>query len=308
MPGVGKDSSLKTNIVAITVVAALLVGGVGFVGYQIRSSLRKEIYGTPRGEVGESTPADYNLEYEEVEFFSENTKEDELRLKGWFVDGRSENCIILAPGKGQTRWNLLEFAPFLYEAGYDVLLFDPQGRGESEGEAWGFGYFESRDLVNAVEYLKEVRNVENVGLLGRSAGGTASLIAGLESPKVDAIVADSAFASIKLASESYGGYEDNPLFDLLFPLYGLGANQTLGTDVIQKTNLEKRIANLRRPVFFIHGKSNEVLYPKNTKLLHTNKPGEKRLWMPDGVGHVGGFEEQRQEYKERVLDFYGAKL
>lgn len=303
-----KGSRRKLNVVAIALIAALLVGGLGFIGYQIRNSLHQEIYETPRGEVEETTPSDLGLDYEPVEFYSDNTKEDELKIKGWFIDGQSEDCVILAPGKGQTRWELLDFAPFIHDAGYDVLLFDPQGRGKSEGERWGFGYFESRDIANAVQHLEENYGVQNYGLLGRSAGGTATLLAALNSREVDAVIADSPFASIKLASESYGNYENNPLFDALFPLYGLGANQSLEMDIIQKTNLKERITDLKKPAFFIHGTEDDVIYPKNSELLHENKPGKKRLWMPEGVGHVGGFDDRPDKYKEKVIEFFDSNL
>ncbi|MCF7891127.1 alpha/beta hydrolase [Candidatus Bipolaricaulota bacterium] len=307
-PKNANNSHARFNIVIISLVAALLVGGLGFVSYQIKTSLDQEIYGTPRGEVGQKDPSDLGYDYEPIEFTSSNTTKEELTIAGWFVDGSSNDCIILAPGKGRSRWELLDFVPFLHEAGYDLLLFDPQGRGKSEGEKWGFGYFESQDIVNAVQYLEETRDVEDIGLLGRSAGASASLMAALETEKVDAVVADSPFASIKLASESYGNYENNPLFDILFPLYGLGANQALHTDIIKKTDLKERIDNLRKPVFFIHGEADQVLYPKNTKVLHENKPGEKELWTPEEVGHVGGFEDKPEEYRSRVLGFFGDRI
>lgn len=309
MPPKNKNSShARFNIVAISLVAALLVGGLGFVSYQIKTSLDQEIYGTPRGEVGQDSPSDLGYDYEPIEFTSSNTTVEELTISGWFIGGRTNDCIILAPGKGQSRWKLLDYVPFLHEAGYDVLLFDPQGRGKSEGEKWGFGYFESRDIVNAVQYLEENHGVEDIGLLGRSAGASASLMAALETEKVDAVVADSPFASIKLASESYGDYENNPLFDLLFPLYGLGANQALDTDIIEKTDLTEKISGLQKPVFFIHGEEDQVIYPKNTKVLHENKPGEKRLWSPEEVGHVEGFEERPEEYKSRVAGFFEERI
>ena len=308
MVGKNGEGSIKFNMLVVPLIAALLVGGFGFVNYQIKSSLDREIYGTPRGEVGEEDPSDLGLDYEQVQFTSSNTTEEKLKLYGWFIEGSSDKCIILAPGKGQNRWKLFDYVPFLHEAGYDLLLFDPQGRGKSEGEEWAFGYFESRDIINAAKHLEESYQIQDVGLLGRSAGATASLIAAIDSEKIDAVVADSPFASIKLASESYGGYENNPLFDLLFPLYGLGANQMLETDIIEKTDLTERIKNLRKPVFFIHGDGDEVLYPKNTKVLYESKPAEKQLWTPEGVGHVGGFEEREQEYRQRVVNFFDSNL
>lgn len=301
-------SRSKLNIVAISILAALLVSGLGFVSYQIKTSLDQEIYGTPRGEVGQKNPSDLGYDYESIEFTSSNTTEKKLTISGWFIEGSSDDCIILAPGKGQSRWELLDYVPFLHEAGYDILLFDPQGRGKSEGEKWGFGYFESRDLVNAVQYLEENHSVQDVGLLGRSAGATASLMAALDSEKIDAVIADCPFASIKLASESYGDYENNPLFDLLFPLYGLGANRALDTNIINKTDLTERISNLRQPVFFIHGQADQVIYPKNTKVLYKEKPGEKNIWNPEGVDHVGGFGEMSEEYERKVVGFFDEQL
>ncbi|MFB6291247.1 MAG: alpha/beta hydrolase [Candidatus Bipolaricaulia bacterium] len=294
--------------IVVPILAIILVGGLGFVGYQIKSALDREIYGTPRGEVGDKDPSDLGLDYEPIEFTSSNTTEDNLVISGWFIDGNTDDCIILAPGKGQSRWKLFDYITFLHEAGYDLLLFDPQGRGKSEGEKWGFGYFESRDIVNGIQYIEENYQVESIGILGRSAGATAALIAALDSEKVDAVVADSPFASIKLASESYGGYEDNPLFDILFPLYGFGANRMLNTDIVKKTDLTDRITNLRAPVFFIHGNDDQALYPKNSKVLYENKAGKKKLWTPEGVGHVEGFEERTEDYKKKVISFFDKQL
>lgn len=301
-------SRTRFYIIVASLLAIILVGGLGFVGYQIKTALDREIYGTPGGEVGDKDPSDLGLDYESIEFTSKNTTKDNLTIYGWFIDGDTDKCIILAPGKGQSRWKLFDYIPFLHKAGYDLLMFDPQGRGKSEGKKWAFGYFESRDIVNGVRFLEENYQIENIGILGRSAGATAGLIAAIDSGKVDAVVADSPFASIKLASESYGNYENNPLFDLLFPVYGFGANRMLNTDVVKKTDLTERISNLQTPVFFIHGDNDQGLYPKNSKVLYENKQGEKKLWTPEGVGHVGGFEERPKEYKDKILSFFDKQL
>lgn len=303
-----KFSRIRFNVVVISIIAALVLGGAGFVGYQVKSSLDKEIYGTPRGEIGKRNPSGLGLDYEKIKFTSSNTTEDNLTIYGWFINGKTDHCIILAPGKGQSRWKLFDYIPFLHDAGYDVLMFDPQGRGKSEGKKWGFGYFESRDIINGIQYLGENYGIEDVGILGRSAGATAALIAAIDNKKVKAVVADCPFASIKLASESYGNYENNPLFDLLFPLYGFGANQMLDTDIIEKTDLTERISDLENPVFFIHGEDDQVLYTKNSKLLYKHKPGKKKLWTPGDIGHVEGFEERPKVYKEKILSFFEKQL
>ena len=42
--------------------------------------------------------------------------------------------------------------------------------------------------------------------------------------------------------------------------------------------------------------------------LYDNKTGEKELWMPEDVGHVGGFEEKPEEYKGNIIRFFDEQL
>lgn len=299
-----KGGKGKLFLSAVTVVLLGLLVGAGFLGFQIKTALEGEIYGTPRGEIESRTPENFGLSYDRVQFESQNN----LTVKGWFIDGSTDTCIILAPGKGQNRWTLLDYAPFLHQAGYDLLLFDPRGAGRSEGKRWGFGYLESRDVLESIRFLKAEYSLESIGVLGRSAGATAALIAALEGTQIDAVVADSPFASIKLASESYGNYKNNPLFDIVFPLYSLGANQMLGVDVNAKSNLQRRIGELEIPVLFIHGKEDEVLFPKNSRILYQKKPDPRKLWMVDGAGHVDAFDQKPEKYKDSVIRFFDSHL
>lgn len=217
-------------------------------------------------------------------------------------------CIILAPGKGRTRSDFLPLTPELHDAGYGLMMFDPRSTGESEGDKWGFGYFESRDILAGIKFLKSNYGCERFGLLGVSTGASASLMAALTSKDVSAVVSDSAFASIQLAAESYGNYGTKPFFRLTFPLYMFGAKRMLGIDIAEKTDLKERVKSLKTPVMFIHGDGDQLIGVKNARVLYENKPEIKELWVARGAGHGRTFEMYSEEYLVRVIDFFDTYL
>lgn len=301
MPNIFQEES-KLRVTLVPILALGLLAGTGFLGKQIWDRINSDILNHPRGEIREETPESHGLEYDEVKF---KTGSD-ITLKGWYVPARKgdrNDCVILAPGKGENRWAMLKYAPFLSDAGFDVLLFDPRSTGLSEGNRYGFGYFESKDLVNAAEYLVEEKNVEGVALFGRSAGATASLLATREDDTIEAVVADSPYANLKLASKDFGSYSSDLTLQLFFPVYMFAARLTLGVDIYQETNLLKKIEDVESPVFYIHGLEDEGVGYQNSEKLYESKDQPKRLWLVPETGHVETFENKRDEYRKKVVNF-----
>jgi len=281
--------------------------GTGRALYDISVAINGQVYNTPRGQVGKLTPGDWDLPFEDVSF---KTNED-LTIKGWFVDKKgTSRAVILAPGRGTNRWDILRDAPVrhLYENDFDVLLFDPRSTGESEGSRYGFGYFESQDIANAVKFLKEEKGETTVGVWGGSAGASAAIIAGVESSGIDAIVADSPYANLKIAASRYGKEEEDKLMQIFFPFYMGVARFTLNFDVYEKTDISTRVKNLDVPLFLIHGLEDKALDPVNSQLIYENAEGPKRLWLVEGAWHVGAHEIYPEEYQRRVSSFFESYL
>lgn len=90
----------------------------------------------------------------------------------------------MAPGKGRTKADFLNLSPSLHERGYDLLLFDPRNTGESEGDKWGFGYFESRDILAGIEFSRQEYGDDSFGVLGVSTGASAALMAALTTDEI----------------------------------------------------------------------------------------------------------------------------
>ena len=297
----GKKAKLRITLVPILALGLLV--GTGFLGKKIWDRIDRDIYNHPRGDVTEKTPGDYGLDYNQVDFKTGN----DLTLEGWYVraeKNEKNDCVILAPGKTENRWDMLKYAPFLVEAGFDVLLFDPRSTGLSEGKRYGFGYYESKDIVNGAEYVLEEKGVGDVAVLGRSAGATASLLAAEESDSIEAVVADSPFANLKLASKDFGSYSSDLTLQLFFPVYMWAAKLALGVDIYAETNALKSIDDLETPVFLIHGLEDEGVGYQNTEKLYEKKSRPKKLWLVPETDHVKAFETEKEEYRRKVVSFF----
>jgi predicted alpha/beta-fold hydrolase len=70
-----------------------------------------------------TTPAQYGLEYEEVNFNSEG---DKIPLSGWLVNPSGRPTVVILHGSGSNRANFInmEVSKALVAHGYSVFLFD----------------------------------------------------------------------------------------------------------------------------------------------------------------------------------------
>ncbi len=290
---------MKLTLTLTLVLVSL--AGVGFLGANIWQKLDKAIYTHGRGAITDDTPRYFDLPYEDVKF---KTSRD-ITIRGWYVPGRlNDEAIILVPGLGGTRWSMLWHVPFLVDAGYNVLLFDPRSTGLSGGSRYGFGYFESKDIQHAIDFLTEIKGTSEIGLLGRSAGATASLLAALRDDRIAAVVADSPYANLRLAADDFGSYSHDRLLHALFPVYMFSARLALGVNIYRETNILKRIDELDTPTFFIHGLQDTGIGHRNSERLYEHKLPPKRLWLVPKTNHIAAFENYPGEYKQRIIDFF----
>lgn len=295
---------MKSDRQIIRVPLGVLIAAVLLLGYlwlygQINAKLDEEIFHQPRGEIP-GTPADRGLPYENVSF----PTAEGLILRGWLIPGSPDKAIILASGYTDTRWNVLKYAPFLQRAGFTLLLFDPRGTGESDGKLYAFGAYEPEDIHSAIKYLQS-KNYKKIGLLGHSNGATAALIAASQDEDILAVVADSAFANLRLAAKS--AEREDLLLQLLFPLYNRVARARLGFDLFRRTNALRVIKGVSH-VLFIHGLADDYVAPENSVLLYERAGEPKELWLVPKAKHVESFDTQPEEYARRVSEFFARYL
>ena len=140
----------------------------------------------------ETSPATYQLDYENISF----TARDGFTLRGWFIPALNPHgTIIICHGYTGECSPDLEYAPMFHQHHYNTLYFDFRGHGMSDGNYTSLVYYERRDLLAALDFLR-ARGIERVGLYGLSMGGAIALATASLSQLVVGVLSDCAFAEL----------------------------------------------------------------------------------------------------------------
>ncbi|MEI6046928.1 MAG: alpha/beta hydrolase [Chloroflexota bacterium] len=255
-----------------------------------------------------STPADYGLTYEEVNFPS--AAKDHLTMRGWWIPNpASDKAIIVVHGREQSRMERLYLSKDLWNMGYNLLLFDLRGHGASDGNLYFYGQYESWDTVGAFSFVKNKGLVaENVGLYGVSMGAAASLLALGHSSEIKTVFSDSSYADFgQLATERMPIEKGLPAFFLpgIFM-----AGQILLDFNVAELRPEQVLRTLHdRRIFLVHSKADAMIPVADFYRL--KEAGGNNIvgsWLLEGADHTQGVTLYQQEYLKQFETFFKASL
>ena len=146
----------------------------------------------------EDHPTDYGLEYEDVEFVS---RKGDVTLMGWYLPSPGcEASVIHVHGisSNRTSREATRIAAHLVEECFNVLLFDLRAHGTSGGARITGGIDEAQDVLGAYDYLQSRgSHPHRIGVLGRSMGAGAAVLAAAAEPGIRTLVLDSTYAEGK---------------------------------------------------------------------------------------------------------------
>lgn len=245
------------------------------------------------------TPADLNLEYENVSF----STADDLTLRGWFIPVKSGNAktIILLHGYPADKGDILPAMVFLNRA-YNLFLFDFRYLGASDGRYSTAGAKEVEDLLAALRFLR-ARGIKEVGVWGFSMGGAVALMAAPQAPEIKAVVSESAYARLDLLAQ---GLYRIPM--LKYPLGAMTlawAKIILGIDakdVAPHASAEK----ISIPVLLIHSRNDDVIPFEHAIGLQEamSKNSRAEFWFEDNLAHG----RLGEEYEKRIDEFFAKNM
>jgi fermentation-respiration switch protein FrsA (DUF1100 family) len=252
------------------------------------------------------SPANYELTAEAAEFRAG----DGVTLRGWYIPaGDSLKTVIVCSGANGSLDADMHVAPWLHEAGFNVLLFNWRAHGDSEGEVVTLGFNERYDLIAAVRFAK-LKGAERVGVLGFSMGGTVAVAAAAVYEDVNAVVADSPF--VYVLSAVAGGLIERGVPEglsfLLARVFVITAclRTRLNLFDIDLVRWIQRVAP--RPLLLIFGEQ-DVIVPKSEVDVLFARAGEpKEVWRVPEAAHRNIHVRQPEEYRRRILDFFNRHL
>jgi fermentation-respiration switch protein FrsA (DUF1100 family) len=312
-----KSRRTRKFIVAFLIMMEVLILSYVGISFFIATQLA---YAQPKAIT--ETPAELGLNYRDVSFPS---RQDHLLLRGWFMPGvlpngqlTTERTIIMVHGLHSNREaleaGLLNLSATLVHKGFAILVFDFRGHGESAPAPLSMGYFEQRDILGAVDFLRtgplsypELGHPHAIGGWGISMGGATMLLAAAREPAIRGVVADSAYAALVPLLQ-----KDSALPGLFIPsvilamrlLYGINFDEVRPEDVVA------RIAP--RPILFIQGTADTIVPSWNMNLLATAasavSDAHVQTWLVPGADHIQSYHKTGTEYVNRLVAFFTSIL
>ncbi len=265
-------TSRKAAITAIAILVMLLVVIPFAVAY---SSVHPERCNTGL------TPARFGVDYDDFTVYTR----DNVFIRGWVID-QEDDSVVFVIMHGYTSCKsderLLKLAAALADSGYDVVMFDFRGHGESGGSYTSIGPLEVYDAEAVIDYVSKKFPGEDIVLVGYSMGGAVAIVVGSSDERVTAIVADSPYYLLRDVIPRW--IEDTtPLpgaYGVLIGFYGsLLTGQTIdfgpaNVDIINK------------PLLVFYGTEDPLLTLDEAREIAGKSPCGK-LVVGEGAGHVG---------------------
>ena len=259
----------------------------------------------------DDTPADFGCRFEHVRFRS---RRGDLTLDGWYLVGRhGMPVIIFVHGISSTRTGcgMTELASMLNSRGFGALMFDLRGHGRSGGDQMSGGWHERLDVLGAFDYLR-ARGVraDSIGLLGLSLGAAAAALAAAEEPQIRAAVLDCPFArASELIDDETALRTPLPawLAALFRPAAIFLANHLYDIDV-HGIAPEEAVKTLDFPLLVIAVPGDDRVPAAHAVRVYQAAPVGSVLWTVNGVQHCEAFSENKDDYTERVADYFTSRL
>ena len=209
------------------------------------------------------TPSSAGLEHEELA----PVAADGVRLHGWWVlaRGTPRAHVLLFHGNAGNVGDRVLHAALLAAAGFDVLLFDYRGYGQSEGRPSEEGTgLDARAALGCLLGRPGVDPARAI-FLGESLGGAVALELAVERPPAGLVLL-SAFTGVRARGRLHYPFVPRALVPDAYPSL-------------------RRIRRLRSPLLVIHGDRDEVVPVEHGRALFEAAPGPKCLRVLAGLGH-----------------------
>ena len=283
---------------ALLLVAAAIVLTVGWIGSE--RAIHRAYDREP------TTPADYPFAAvtEDVRFPSR----DGTSLAAWFVPTaeRGRPAVLLVHGYGRSRNELLPHAAYLNRAGYNVLLIDFRGRGESGGDAITLGAHEPLDVLGAIDYLSSRTDIDTsrLAVQGVSLGASSALLALPEEPRLKVAVIESPFDTVRgVVDRSFQNFIGLPSFPFApITIFFVERRVDADADTIRPIDAVARSGG--RALFIIQDERDRLMPEDAGRRIFAAAPEPKQFWLVPNATHAQALAATGSEYEDRVLAFY----
>jgi pimeloyl-ACP methyl ester carboxylesterase len=234
---------------------------------------------------------------------------DGLTLRGWYCPTpERRHLVVLVHGMWSSWDEMAALGHDLHAHGFDVLLFNLRGHGQSDPSRLSMGRRERNDLRAVMAWAAgQGFTPDRIGWLGYSMGASTLLMEAAQNPDIKVAVIDSPYGSLpelleaQLPQHSHLPRWFNP---------GILAAARLVFDVRTDDLVPIRSARRwgHRPLLLIHGEADSIVpVGQARRLASAAGPSCRSVTLP-GVEHTQAYEADPVRYVTAVDTFFNRHL
>ena len=237
---------------------------------------------------------------------------DGTELRGTYIETvkGGKKAVILLHGLYQNRSMCVPYISMYQDMGYNVLLVDLRGHGESGGGQTDWGIHDVDDMNGWVDFLRSKNPSMEIGFHGISLGAAMALIysGSKEGQQMKFFVADSSYGNLlELGRDkilTYTGDDRLVLgMDVLNPFMQAAMFFHTGK-VLSDVDPASQVTHMASPVLFLHGGADMLVPPSAAhELLADSSSSVKELYIFDGAAHTMEMAVNGPAYKQVVKKF-----
>lgn len=231
---------------------------------------------------------------------------DGLTLSGEYALNAepSHLWLIAVHGYRGNHSHMYTIASFYGLRGYNVLLPDLRGCGESAGDYIGMGWPDRKDMLQWIDWIIARDPEARIVMHGISMGGATVLMTSGEDlpPQVKAIVSDCGYTSVwDIFRDEMKVLFHLPAFPVLHTA-SIISSLRAGYSFTEASSLEQ-VKKAKVPMLFIHGEKDNFVHTEMVYPLYEACPTEKKLLVMEGAGHGSSYSMDPELYFITLFDF-----
>jgi uncharacterized protein len=233
-------------------------------------------------------------------------------IRGTYIPANrpSKQTILFLHGLFQNRSSGLDYLDIYQELGYNVLIVDARGHGDSGGGSISWGYFEKDDINVWLDWLEQKTPQGIIGIHGISMGAATALLhtdLNESTHRVSFYIADSSYDDFKdllikqltilaalpedskalhtilFYTQIAAYYHDRFTFDQISPLLAVQHTTT--------------------PILYLHGQKDTLIPPQMSQDLYNATAGAKELHFFPDTPHASAVYYDKETYAETIRAF-----
>lgn len=227
---------------------------------------------------------------------------DKYSTAGWWVPcDNAIGTIILLHGYGGEKSGMLDKSTVFHEWGYNTLLIDFRGSGETAGNATSIGFYEAEQVKYAFEWA--LANSEKpVSLFGTSMGAAAAMRAVAKYDiKPAGLILECPFGTLSETTKARFRQMGIPSFPMssLLVFWG-GVQQGFNGFKHNPADYAKAIDI---PTLLMYGQKDAKVSQAETDEIYSNLKGPKSFFYFPEAGHENYLNHYNKEWREAVGEF-----